>query len=110
MSGCDGNWFYCRVPMEQKANVRGKGSYPLSSMMTRLNYLTEVPSSCGLEDANLVAFIEVTSIIAGRVAVEEFLSCGLWPLSEQFGFKVEKKSLPVEGSGADATSRYSYWD
>jgi hypothetical protein len=80
--------------MEQKANVRGKGSYPLSSMMTRLNYLMEVPSSCGLEDANLVDFIEVTSIIAGRVAVEEFLSCGLWPLSEQFGFKVEKKSLP----------------
>jgi hypothetical protein len=63
--------------VEQKANVRGKGSYPLSSTMTRLNYLTEAPSSCGPEDANFVAFIEATSIIGGRDAVEEFLASGL---------------------------------
>jgi hypothetical protein len=91
----DGNWFYYRVPAEQKADVRGKGSYPLSSMLTRLNYLMEVPSSCGPKGANFVAFIEATSIIGGHNAVEEFLTCGLWPLSEKFGFKVEMKESPL---------------
>jgi hypothetical protein len=41
---------------------------------------------CGLEDANFGAFVEATSIIGGHDAVEEFLTCGLWPLSENFGF------------------------
>jgi hypothetical protein len=68
------------VPTEQKIVVRGKGSYPLSSM-TELDYLTEVPS-CGLEDPNFAAFIEVTSIIGVHDAVEEILTCGLWPLSD----------------------------
>jgi hypothetical protein len=90
----DGNWFYCRVLAEQKDNVRGKGSYPLSSTMSRLNYLTEAPS-CGPEDANFAAFVEVTSIVGGRDAVEEFLACGLWPLSEKFDFKVETKESPL---------------
>jgi hypothetical protein len=75
-SGWDGNWLYCKVPVEQKADVRGKGSYPLSSMMTRLNYLTEAPS-CGPEDANFVAFIEATSIVEGHDAMEVFLTSGL---------------------------------
>jgi hypothetical protein len=26
--------------------------------------------------------------------VEEFLTCGLWPLSEKFGFEVETKECP----------------
>jgi hypothetical protein len=50
--------------------------------MTKLNYLMEVPSSCGPEDANFVAFVEVTSLIGGRDVVEEFLACGLWPFGE----------------------------
>jgi hypothetical protein len=95
MSGWDGNWFYCRVPVEQKADVRGKGSYLLSSTMTQLNYLMEAPSSCGPEDANFATIIEATSIIGGHNAVEEFLTCGLWPLSEKFGFKVEMKESPL---------------
>jgi hypothetical protein len=37
----------------------------------------------------------VTTIIEGRDAVEEFLACGLWPLSEMFGFRVEKKESPL---------------
>jgi hypothetical protein len=81
------------VPAEQKPYVRGKGSYPLRSMMTRLSYLMETP--CGPEDANFVAFIEVTSIIGGHDATEEFLACGLWPLSEMFGFKVETRESPL---------------
>jgi hypothetical protein len=95
MSGWDDNWFYCWVPVEQKADVRGKGSYPLSSMMARLNYLTEAPSSYGTKDANFVAFDEATSIVGGHDVVEEFLASGLWPLSEMFGFEVETKVSPL---------------
>jgi hypothetical protein len=32
-SGWDGNWFYCRVPMKQTADVRCKGTYPLNYTM-----------------------------------------------------------------------------
>jgi hypothetical protein len=81
--------------MEQKADVRGKGSYLLSSTMTCLNYLMEAPSSGGPEDANFAAFVETTSSVGGRDAVEEFLASGLWPLSEKFGFKVETKESPL---------------
>jgi hypothetical protein len=77
------------------ANAWGKANYPLSSMMTLLNYLTEAPSDCRLEDANVVAFAEATSIIGGHDAMEEFLACGLWPLSEEFGFKVETNESPL---------------
>jgi hypothetical protein len=78
-SGWDGNWFYCGVPVEQKPDVRGKGSYQPRSTMTLLSYLTETPSSCGPEDTNFVAFIEVASIIGGCDVVEEFslVACGL---------------------------------
>jgi hypothetical protein len=81
--------------VEQKADARGKGSYPLSSMMTRLNYLMEAPSLCCPEDANFAAFIEVTSTVGGRDVVVEFLASGLWPLREKFGFKVETKESPL---------------
>jgi hypothetical protein len=94
-NGWDGNWFYCRVPVEQKANVRGKGNNPLSSTMTHLNYLTEAPSSRGPEVANFAAFFEATSIIGGHDDVEEFLASGLWPLSEKFGFEVGTKESPL---------------
>jgi hypothetical protein len=79
------------MPVEQKADVRGKGS----STMTQLNYLTEASCNCGLEDANFMAFVEATSIIWGHDAVEEFLASGLWPLSKIFGFKVETKESPL---------------
>jgi hypothetical protein len=90
-SGWDGNWFYCRVPLEQTVDVRGKGTYPLSCTMTPLNYAMEVTFECGPTDANVAAFTEAALIIGGHDAVEEFLACGLWPLSEKFGFKVEMK-------------------
>jgi hypothetical protein len=91
----DGNWFYCRVPMEQTTDVYGKGTYPLSCTMTLLNYATEVTFECGPADANVAAFTEAASIIEGRDAVEEFLACGMWPLSDKFGFKVEAKETPL---------------
>jgi hypothetical protein len=63
--------------------------------MTKLNYLTEVPPSCDLEDPNFMAFVEVTSLIRGHNVVEEFLPCGLWPLGEQFCFRVQMKESPL---------------
>jgi hypothetical protein len=62
--------------------------------MTKLDYLTKVPTSCGPEDTNFVAFIAETSLIGGRDVVKEFLGCGLWPLGQQFGFQVETKACP----------------
>jgi hypothetical protein len=62
--------------------------------MTQLNHLTEAPS-CGLEDTDFAFFIEATSIVGGCDGVEEFLTSGLWPLSEKFGFKVGRKKSPL---------------
>jgi hypothetical protein len=62
--------------------------------MTKMNYLMEVPP-CGPEDANVVAFVEATSLIGGRDVVEDFLASGLWPLGQQFGFQVEKNESPL---------------
>jgi hypothetical protein len=81
--------------MEQTTDVPSKGTYPLSYTMIPLNYSMEVTFECGLEDANVVAFIEAASIIGGRNAIEEFLDCGLWPLSEKFCFMVETKETPL---------------
>jgi hypothetical protein len=94
-SGWDGNWFYCKVPTEQLADVRGKGNYSLSSTMTQLNYLLDALFECDPEDRKVTAFIEVASIIGVRNTVEEFLACGMWPLSEKFGFEVETKETPL---------------
>jgi hypothetical protein len=77
------------VPSEQTANFLGKRTYPLSLKMM------EVPFSCGPKDANFAAFVEATSLIGGCDVVEEFLACGLWPLGEQFGFRVETKESPL---------------
>jgi hypothetical protein len=63
--------------------------------MTRLNHLTEAPSECDPEDTNFAAFVEATSIIGGHDTVQEFLACGLWHLSENFGFQVERNESPM---------------
>jgi hypothetical protein len=80
-----------RVPSEQKADSPSQRTYLLSSKTSNMNHQTELPSCCGPEDANVTAFVEATSLISGRDAVEEFLASGLWPLGQQFGFQVERK-------------------
>jgi hypothetical protein len=108
-SGCDGNWFYCRVPMEQMTDVRNKGTYLLSCTITPLDYLTEVTFECRLADVNVATFIEAASIIGGHGAVEEFHACGMWPLSKRFGLEVETKETPllkVVVPMPDVTPRY----
>jgi hypothetical protein len=76
-------------------DVRGKGNYLLSSTMTQLNYLTDAPFECDPKDRNVAAFAKAASTIGGRNAVEEFLACGMWPLSKKFGFEVEMKETPL---------------
>jgi hypothetical protein len=83
------------VLAEQTGDGHGKESYPLSSTMTPLTHLADALSAYGPDDTNIAAFVEVTYIIRSHDAVEEFLACGLWPLSEKFGFKVEKKGAPL---------------
>jgi hypothetical protein len=95
VSGWDGNWFYCWVPLEQIVDVRGKVTYPLSCTMTPLNYAMEITFECGPTDTDVAAFTEAASIIGGCDIVKEFLACGLWPLCEKFGFKVETKETPL---------------
>jgi hypothetical protein len=94
-SGWDSNWFYCKVPTEQVADVREKGNYLLSSIMTQLNYLLDALFECDPEDRNVLAFIEASSIIGGHDTVEEFLAYGMWPLSKKIGFEVETKGTPL---------------
>jgi hypothetical protein len=71
------NWFYCKVPSEQVADVQGKGNYPLRSTMALLDYLTDSPFECDPGDVNMAAFMDVASVIRGRDAVGEFLACGI---------------------------------
>jgi hypothetical protein len=63
--------------------------------MTHLTHEMDVPSSCGLEDADFKAFMEATSLIGGRNVVEEFLASGLRPLGQHFGFLVVTKESPL---------------
>jgi hypothetical protein len=42
-----------------------------------------------------MAFEEATKILGHHDAVEEFLTCGIWPLSGDWDFVVEKTESPL---------------
>jgi hypothetical protein len=94
-SGRDSHWFYCTVLSEQFPDIWGKGSYPLRSTMASLDYMNDAPYEYSPEDADVVAFIEATSIISGRDAVEKFLPYSIWPLSDSCDFDVVMKERPL---------------
>jgi hypothetical protein len=48
-----------------------------------------------MNNVNVKAFTEATAIIGGRDAVEEFLTCGIWPLSDGWEIEVETRELPL---------------
>jgi hypothetical protein len=91
----DGNWFYCRVPLEQTTNVRGKGNYLLSCTMTLLNYVTEVTFECGPGDVNVVAFHRGCFQHWGSGCCRRVPCLWVWPLSDKLGFTVEMKETPL---------------
>jgi hypothetical protein len=58
---------------------------------------------------NALAFEEATKIIGGGDAIEEFLVCGVCPLSDGWDFKVETTGSPVsKGDHSDAKGDYHY--
>jgi hypothetical protein len=61
----------------------------------RMNHLADAAFECSLEDVNVAAFAEATSNIGGCDVVEEFLACGIWPLSKSYKFEVERKETPL---------------
>jgi hypothetical protein len=50
--------------------------------MTQRNYSMDASFECGPGDVDVAIFVEVALLIGGRDTVEEFLACGIWPLSE----------------------------
>jgi hypothetical protein len=55
-------------------DVRGKGTYPMRSEMTVLEYLMDAPYKCSMNDVNMMAFEEAATIIGGHQAIKEFLA------------------------------------
>jgi hypothetical protein len=77
--------FYCKVHLIQIVSPRrGKGIFTLHSYMTRLDFVMEPSFQCPDDEAGEVAFIKATRAIGGRDAVEEYMACGLFPLSASF--------------------------
>jgi hypothetical protein len=79
-------WFYCRVPCH-RSSEGGKSVFALCSRMSVLDYEVEPLVDCPDTDVNNVAFIWATTTLRGHAAAEEFLACGMYPLSVGFGFK-----------------------
>jgi hypothetical protein len=46
--------------------------------------MTEPPFECPDDEIGDAAFIKATRIIGGRDAMEEYMACGLFPLSASF--------------------------
>jgi hypothetical protein len=53
--------------------------------MATLDSVMEPPFECNDDDARDTAFVKATCIICGRDVVEEYMACGLFPLSVSFG-------------------------
>jgi hypothetical protein len=52
----------------------------------RLDFQTEPPFDYADDNSGDVAFVRATKFIGGRDVVEEFLACGMYPLSVDVGF------------------------
>jgi hypothetical protein len=57
--------------------------------MTALDYLTEAPHNCLMNDINAMAFEEATKIIRGHNVVEEFLTYVIFPLSDDWDLEIK---------------------
>jgi hypothetical protein len=54
--------------------------------LSTLDYQVEPPVNCLDTGSNDATFVRATMMIGGHDVVEEFLACGLYPLSSGFGF------------------------
>jgi hypothetical protein len=81
-------WFYFKFPLDMRP--RGaKTAHAHRSHMSALNFRMK-PSVQDLSDDS---FIWACKNIGGRDAVEEFISCGVWPLSAGVSFEHVKVGL-----------------
>jgi hypothetical protein len=85
-------WFIC------KGNLHvcpwgGKTIYALRSHMSALNFRTKPSIWDSGEDLSDNAFVWASRNIRGRDIVEEFVSCGVWPLVASVNFEHVKVDL-----------------
>jgi hypothetical protein len=79
-------WFYCKVPLHPCPRG-GKTVHALCSHIGALNFHMKPISSDTTQDLIDDGFVWVSQNIGGRDVVEEFLSCGIWPLSTDVDFE-----------------------
>jgi hypothetical protein len=76
----------------------GKSVHVLHSRMSVLDYMVEPKVECSFDDPNNVAFVQATTTIGGRDAVEEFVACKMFPRDFGFSFRnVPISMMPVLG-------------
>lgn len=61
--------------------------HALRSHNSALEFLMELPVDCPDTDTWDVAFVKASSAIGNCDAVEEYLACGLYPLSASFSLR-----------------------
>jgi hypothetical protein len=59
----------------------------MRSHICGLDFRMEPPFKCADDDSRDVAFVKAAKFIGGRDAIEEYLACGMYPLSADVGFE-----------------------
>jgi hypothetical protein len=59
--------------------------YALHSYMIELSFITDPPFECPDKEVSDAAFVKASRTIDDRDAMEEYVACGLLPLSTSFG-------------------------
>ena len=77
------NWFYCNVSMIPSRHG-GKGTHLLQSYMNPLNFVAQAPRDCAKDDPNDAAFVVAAKTIGGRDVVEEYTTCDIYPLAQDW--------------------------
>jgi hypothetical protein len=85
-------WFYCKVPLHL-FQQRGKCIHARRLHMSTIKFCTKPSYDCSGEDLSDGAFVWASKCIGGRDAVEEFMSCGVWPLATAVNFEQVRVSL-----------------
>jgi hypothetical protein len=60
--------------------------YAFRLSMAPLDFMTEPVFKCLDDDSGDIAIVHTTILIGGRNAIEEYLACGMFPLSASFDF------------------------
>jgi hypothetical protein len=91
-SGWTKAWFYCKVPLHI-CRQGGKSVHAPRSHMSTLRFRTKPSYDCSSKELGDDTFIWSSKCIGGRDIVEEFMSCGVWPLATDVNFEQVKDDL-----------------